>query len=405
MSQLTLIPGLALRNLLRNTRRTLITSVAVVAGCAVLVLGWGFVNGLDENAIRAAEDVVTGHVVLRPPGYPMDGLSFPLDEAAPLDAAVLADLDDLGATAWAPRVVFPARITAGADSVRIRGLAYDPAREDAVFPRATAWSLDGAWPADTGELALGTELAALLGAKRGDTVILEARTRPGALNALALVVSGLVHTRNPQMDGVAWLPLAAAEPLLLLDGARTHVALRYDRRPDSVVATLPQSGWSAVTSVTEVADILAVNDVRRRAISVMVFILMAIAATGIANTVIMATYERVREIGTLRALGLSENGVKLLFLTEGAAMGAGAAAAGTLLGALVVLHYQRVGIDLSSVAASAGELSFSTILYLQFTWGPVFAAMAFGVGISVLASLQPALHAARMNPADAVRAD
>ena len=136
-----------------------------------------------------------------------------------------------------------------------------------------------------------------------------------------------------------------------------------------------------------------------------VFILLAIAGTGIANTVVMAAYERVREIGTLQAMGMSRNGIRGLFLLEGGIMGLTAGLLGAILGSGVVLHFAQNGIDLSGLAQASGAMNFSTILYMRFNAEVVGWALAFGVGVSLLASIYPAQHAARMNPADAVRAD
>ncbi|HNC94883.1 MAG TPA: hypothetical protein PKW90_02100, partial [Myxococcota bacterium] len=72
---------LSFRNVLRNPGRTAITSVAVVAGVALMILGWGLVDGVDENVLRASSQTMTGDVLLRPVDYPTDGTSFPLDKA------------------------------------------------------------------------------------------------------------------------------------------------------------------------------------------------------------------------------------------------------------------------------------------------------------------------------------
>jgi len=119
----------------------------------------------------------------------------------------------------------------------------------------------------------------------------------------------------------------------------------------------------------------------------------------------MAAYERVREIGTLQAMGMSRNGIRGLFLLEGGIMGLTAGLLGAAIGSAVVLHFAQHGIDLSGMARASGEMNFSTILYMRFDFNMVLWALSFGIGISILASIYPAQHAARMNPADAVRAD
>ncbi len=138
---------------------------------------------------------------------------------------------------------------------------------------------------------------------------------------------------------------------------------------------------------------------------------MAIAATGIANTVLMAAHERVREIGTLRAMGLNRRGVVGLFVFEGLVMGG----LGGLLGALVGGGYNHKlsvdGIDLSSIIEGAGSggiydsIPMSTMLYTEFSAAVTIGAALVGLLVAVLSSVYPALIASRLPPAEAVRAD
>lgn len=407
---MNLLLVLAFRNLTRNLRRTLISSISVMAGVAVLILGNGFIEGLDENVIRAQEDALSGHVLLQPTGYPEDGMTLPLDASRPIDDALQAKLADPRVEAWAPRLWSFTRLVSGGDSLRAKVLAYDPERDPVVFPRDT-WHVDGAWPASTGELAIGSGLANMMGLKTGDQVTLELRTRAGAINALQLRVAGVINCRNGALDNIAvWIPMSAADDLMRSEGNRSHVAVRLDsgrRGADEAKGWLPPEGWRAQTATEAVADILAINNFRRTAISLIVSILMLIAFTGIASTVVMATYERVREIGTLRAMGMGPWAIRGLFLLEGLAMGTVAALIGAAIGGGTVAWYAEHGIDLAAMdrAAASGELAFSTMLYLRFSWSEIVSAVAFGGGVAVIASLYPAHRAATLNPADAVRAE
>lgn len=401
---MTLLVPLAVRNLFRNLRRTMITSAAIVFGVAISIFGWGTVEGLDENMLRAARTTATGDVVLRPDGYPTDGLDLPIDQSAPVSPALASALDAVGP--WTSRIVFRGRLVKGVDATRVNGIAYDPAGEDRVFPRGE-WRMQGRWP-EPGktEIALGSSLARLLSVVEGDEVVLEARTRAGARNALTYTVRGIVRTDNAMLDNLgAWLPIADAQVLLAVGEERTHVMV-LTGAPERVAAGLAGKGWSATPLRTEIADVLELNGLRRRVISAVVFVIMLIAATGIANTIIMSVYERVREIGTLLALGMRQAQIRTLFLLEGGLMGLAAGLFGATIGSLVVLHFERVGITLGETAMNASsEMAVSAKLYLKLVPGQVAAMVGFGVAVAVLASLWPARHAASLNPADAVKAD
>ena len=407
-----LILSLAVRNLFRNTRRTVITSGAVVFGVALQVLGWGLVDGLDDNFLRAVSTTTTGDILLRPPEYPTDGLSYPLEEAAAPPA-----LTGFSGEA-ASRVLFSARVVHKADAARAVGVAYDPDQDYRVFPRER-WRVQGVWPdAGQSQVALGDALGRLLGVGVGDEVVVQARTVAGAQNALSYTITALVHTDNGQLDNTAvWLRMDAADALLQLQGRRTHLSLHVGTLEDAAVVRdrLQAAGaftgpdgklWDAKTTREEAADMLAINDIRRRAILMLVGVIMAIAATGIANTVIMAAYERVREIGTLLALGMKRRDVSLLFLTEGAMLGLGAGSVGAAIGTAGVLYWQFNGIVLGEETMKAtGNLPVSAIIYTHFNWAPVIGSLVFSALVAIFASVQPARFASRLNPADAVRAD
>lgn len=395
---------LALRNLFRNTRRSVITAMTVTFGVALQILGWGLIDGLDENFLRAVRTTTTGDILLRPDGYPTDGLTYPLDQTA-----TAPDLTGKLDAVAAPRTEFLGRIVKGAEASRVMGIAYDAVQDPLVFPREN-FQIEGAWPAgDADEVVLGTGLASLVGAKVGDSVVIQTRTVDGAQNAYSYTVSGIVRTDSNGLDNNgAWLDSRVADRLLSLGARRSHVALKLPYGADRVAAkaALAGLGWTATTTEEEAADMLAINTIRRVALAIVVVIIMIIAALGIANTVIMAAYERVREIGTLLSLGMRKRDVSAMFLLEGLVLGVCAGIVGSIMGIAAVKYWEFNPIELPPEGLKAGrDMAISAFIYAKFRWPPVFAALSFSAVIAVLASVWPARWAANQNPADAVRAD
>jgi putative ABC transport system permease protein len=146
-------------------------------------------------------------------------------------------------------------------------------------------------------------------------------------------------------------------------------------------------------------------------LNIIALALVAIAAAGIANTILMAAYERVREIGALRAMGMTRLGVLGLFVGEGLLTGLAGSLAGAAIGGWLVYKYSRDGIDLTGLVATVGSkgvynsIPFSAMLYTSFSWAIVLGAAAFGLMVAVLSSIYPAVLASRLLPAEAVRAD
>lgn len=399
---MSLVLLLAFRNLTRNAVRTALSSVAVVMGVALLILGFGMVDGLDENVLRTQIDSVSGHVILRAPSVDPDALSNEVSDLQPIPASLEQKLADYE---WTPRLLFDAWLGGGSDVFRARGVAYDPTRDSAVF-RRDDFQIEGEWP-ESGGVVVGVHVAELLDLQVGQQVNLQARTAQGAINALSYPVAGIVRTHNPMLDNFAvLLPMPDALALTLASGP-SLVAIRLDNRERAPeVAAALQGEWTASTFRDEARDLLALNQFRRKVIQFVVLMLMAIAATGIANTIIMAAYERVREIGTLLAMGMSPGQVRALFLTEGTAMGLLAGSVGGVLGSLANGYLSVNGVDISNAMEKTGSaLAFSSIIYTSFSWTSVAFAVAFGATIAVIASWIPANMASRLNPADAIRAD
>jgi putative ABC transport system permease protein len=404
---------LAIRNVLRQWRRNLLSMVSIVAGVFVLVFSRGFVHGLKENILRAQIDSVSGHVMAVPAEYPTFGIQNPVDNLLTLDDATRTWLDEHSA-AWTTRVLFVPRAIKGRDAMRIRVVGFDPTRDSAVFPR-DAWRVDGALPTAPDDILLSKGVGKILGVGKGDTIVLEARTAAGAMNALEVKVSGIVTTTNPVIDRLgAFAPTPLLDALVQPQGKFSHLSLRLDDRDKApeVAAALRAKlpGARVSTYAEEGADMVAVQDLRQRILDILALALMAISATGIANTVLMATYERVREIGTLQALGMTRRSVVGLFVMEGLVLGVLGSALGAALGAATVYRFSVHGIDLSPFIekASAGggyeNVSFSTMLYMESSAAIVVVAFAFGLVVAVLASLYPAVFASRLSPADSVRA-
>ncbi len=149
-----LVFGLAFRNLFRNKRRNAISSVAIIAGVFALIMGNGLIDGLDEITIKSQEDVLGGHVLIRPTDFPTDGRNYPLDKTLIPSPQLLEQLENTEIKAWTKRLWFRARLIREADSTRIKVVSYQPDQEPVVFPR-DKWSVEGSWPAKPDELAIG----------------------------------------------------------------------------------------------------------------------------------------------------------------------------------------------------------------------------------------------------------
>jgi putative ABC transport system permease protein len=407
---------LALKNVLRRYGRTSLSTVSIIAGVAILILGRGFVNGTTENIVRAQIDTMSGHLMAIPADYPGTGFRHPVDNLIEAPPEVSGWLDK-NAKAWTRRTLFVARGVHGRDAMRLRMVGFDPATDAAVFPRRD-WRIVGKAPVEEGDgVLISTGVAEIFGIEPGGAMIFETRTAEGAINALQLKVSGIVRTGNPVFDRIGcFVPQPVVDRLIIPGGRFSHLAARLDDRSDTdaaaaALANLYGDRAQVRTWAQEAQDLIELQALRRKVVDGIVLLLLLIAATGIANTVLMAAYERVREIGTLRAMGLTRGGVIALFVGEGAVMGVIGGALGALLGGWGNWKLHTEGMDLSSMIETAGStgayqnIPLSVMLYTEWSSPTILWAAVFGLVVAVLASIYPAFVATRLAPADAVRAE
>lgn len=405
-----LLLRLGLRNLVRHRLRTLLSMAAVIAGVWVLIMGKAFLRGMNENVIRGQEDTFSGHVLLRPTDYPTEAMAHPVDELLVVSDELARWLDE-HAKAWTSRTLFTPSLVVGSDRLRVRAFGFDPATDEAVFPR-TSWKLQGQVPATAEDgLLLGRGVANLLELEVGERVVLQTRTSKGAINALDVPVAGIVSVGNPAIDWLGvFVPAPLVQELVRNDGGASHVAVRVGSRQDSEAfaeqlrAKVGEAG-QVTTWQDETRDVLALQAVRQKSLDLLVVILLLMSAAAIANTVLMAAYERVREIGTLRAMGMTGREVLALFVMEGGLIGLAGGLIGAALGGAMARYWSVHGIDLTATLEDQGsQIPISAMLYLEFSETSIASAVAFGVVVAMVASVYPAYVAARMPPAEAVRA-
>lgn len=407
---MSLLLRLGLRNLVRHRLRTLLSMAAVIAGVWVLIMGKAFLRGMNENVIRGQEDTYSAHVLIRPAGYPAEAMAHPVDALLTVTPELSSWLDS-HATAWTARTLFTPSLVAGSDRLRVRAFGFDPATDEAVFPRGS-WKLRGTVPATAADgILVGRGVAHLLALEVGESVVIQTRTSKGALNALDVPVAGIVSVGNPAVD---WLGIFVPEPLteslVRNEGGVSHVAVRLPRRDAAEpfaaeLRTVLGRAGTVSTWQDETRDLLALQAIRQRALDFLVGILLLMSAAAIANTILMAAYERVREIGTLRAMGMTGREVLALFVFEGGFIGLTGGVLGALIGGAMSRYWSIHGIDLTAQLESQGsQIPIAAMLYLEFSETTIASAVLYGVVVAMLASVYPAWVAARMSPADAVRA-
>jgi putative ABC transport system permease protein len=346
---------IAIRNVARNRRRTLITLAALFIGVGVMASMRGLLNGLQRALVTNVAEGQTGALQVHRRGYMQNVLSTPLTldfSMAELLPRILAQPD---VRAVAARINFAGMVSTGDETIFMAALAVDPVAEPRVTPLREKTLEPGGhfFAADNRDgIVLTLDLARAVGLVPGGEASLLAPDRDGALSGEPVHVAGLMNLGLPGEKKIALMPLGLAQKLLKMDGRATEVAVALHTIEDSEpVAAALRARLGAGYEVHTWADVaIFVRQAMQRqnfVITLIAYAFMLLMFLGVANTMLMSVIERTREIGTMMALGVRRSKILTLFVVEALTIGALGGVAGGATGWGVVWWLGRRGITFS----------------------------------------------------------
>ncbi len=421
---------MAWRNLWRQRRRTWITASAMAIGVALTMAGLCLNDGMYELMADVMVRQRLGHVQVQHPDWP--GREALHDTLRHLDRieATIGRVE--GVRGAAPRM-FTWGLAATEDRAEgSRWVGIDLEREPAILDR-TGQLRAGRLPRAPREAAVGVELARKLRLELGSELIFIAQAADGSMANDLFTVVGTLRTGDARFDGAGVLvglhdlqdllvlPDQAHELLVVGEGMDTPedadaLAARIREALASGVcqalgpdeAASPEGGppcqvrsWRQADPQT--AQMLAMQDA---AAAIMMVIVYGVASLGILNTMLMAVFERTRELGVMRALGMARRRIMGLVLAEGVSLAAVAGTLGVALGGILDWYLVRYGLDYGSRDGKGFQfqgVSFDPHIKGAFHVEPVVVTVLVLALVAILAGLWPAWRAARLRPVDAMR--
>jgi len=407
------IVRMALRNLTRNTRRTGLSALAIVIALTMIVFAQGFIRGmLDQTADNTAR-LKTGHLRIADKDYLRQERMMPLSEAIDVGPRLDTILDGLtGVRARAKRIRFGVLLDHGDKNAPALGLGIEPEAERDIFQLQDALAEGQYLSGAENEVLLGKGLADKLGIGLGDTLVLITQTAYGSPTGANLVVRGIVESGIGQLDGTYFfISLAEAQRLLDLEGRASEVILMLDDpgRAPALAGQLRQeladAGYEGVAVVGMKSDpIMALMGFAETVYFIIYLIILLVASTAIINTMLMVVFERTREIGMMKALGMSERSVLSVLVLESGFIGLGGSIVGVLLGAAVVLLLAPHGIDFSgAMGGDANPTMLAGLVHPQLTAAAVVVSFLLGLVLSLLVGVLASRRAGKLSPAEALR--
>lgn len=422
---------LALRNLILQRKRYALMATAVLIGFVLVTLLTSLAQGALETVQSKAARYFAGHVSITGYEQRRQQISDP--------GAVVAAVQDSNVALRnvARRTVYyrqDSRLFFGGQSIRQRrlvGVDFDAEFDELSTLSFSAGGVDGMLGSPGSNGVLISDVAArLLGARLGDDVSLFLTTDDGQLNTETLIVRGIfeetgifgyvTYMHNSDLNRLVGRSAGAATDVAvyLRSGANTAVAAEALRRRlaqdfrvfppvlsredfgDVVDRSVAQETLAIQSLDAHLAEIKDLIDAFLLVSNFVVALFMFIVMFGILNTYRVLLHQRTREIGTMRALGMSRGGVKAVFLLEAAGLAVFASLIGFLLGSVVVYFAGMVGIDAGPAVAMFTEQGR---LMLSIQPRVVLLNVALMVAAVLVAAWAPAHRASRLDPVQALR--
>jgi ABC-type lipoprotein release transport system permease subunit len=397
---------MAFRDLGRNKRRSILSSLAVAVGLSLLLLMAAVVAGEMRGATQNTIQLQSGHLQVRAESYDENKISLKWEDLIASPQQVIDQLKSIPQVRFAtPRLVASGIVALKDNSRGVQVLGIDPDSEANQIFRQGMIAGDFLTPDDREGIIIGKPLAEKFDVQVGDQVSLLINRSSGDTDEQLFTVRGVYNTNVSNYDeNTVFMPLAKAQAFA---GAEDHaslifVMLQEQAQADLVADALQDSGFQILTWLDMNEFVVQLEDLANTYMVFLYLIVLAITATVVVNTLVMAVFERTREIGILSAIGMKGRRIMSMFLMEATLLATGGILGGLLLGGLAVAYFTKYGIYIGDYGIS-GILMGNTIyayIRMQDALGLTIATYV----ITLIASLYPAVLAARMEPVEALHA-
>ena len=401
-----LLIKLAWRNIFRNTRRTVLAGLAMGIGLAAMIFTDALIVGMDQSMVRTATHTFLGQAQIHAEGF---RATFEVEKTIRDLERVLRSLDgEAQIKSYALRTQAFAMLTSPADFGTITLFGIDPEHEQAVSKIDEAL-VQGDYIEERGQILVGSKLAEILTVDLGDRVVVTvAQAGSGELMQEMFRIRGIFHLNIREMDAnMAFIKLDQAQELLGL-GARAHeIALHFERIAMAGDPSLEfwkrygQNGNEALGWKQLVPELDAALQLSQFSMFMVTLILFGVVALSTMNTLFMSLYERMFEFGILRAVGTRPFRMAALVLFEAGGLALVSIGIGLILGCAVTYYVSLYGIDYIGIeygGVTFRELIYPIIVPGRFIFFPLWVFL-----FALVASIYPAVFAARIKPAVAMR--
>jgi putative ABC transport system permease protein len=362
----------------------------------------GIIRNVNDNIIT----LVSGHINIMTPEYKRRERLLPLSESIRLDDEFVRATSNKEIEFISPRIKFGVLLGEEELSIPALGYAFIPEMESYISKLDNRIT-EGQYIA-TGEQAaiLGTKLAERLNMKVGDTLTIITRTAYDSPTGTNVVIKGLFETGIGGVDrSLFYIPLDIGQYMLDMEGYATEVVVQVYNKDRAIAVAEDIHAQTGLLAIPfQHNKMLRYINVAYIIYGILYFVILLVACSTIANTMLMVVFERTREIGMMKAMGLNTWGVIGLLIIEAGAIGLVGSLVGTIVGSVLSYWLKFQGIDISMTSSTASQsMPFGPIIYLSPTPFLVFGAFIFGLVATIVVAYLPISRVTKLEPAKALK--
>ena len=401
---------MSLRNLARNKRRSALSAIAIAVGTALLLFMSATIRGEMRGSLELTINLRTGHLQIHTEDYKDENMSLKRVDMIETPLEISNQIEELSQVkAASPRLNVSGIVAFKNETIGVQVIGIDPPSAANAIYREGLVKGEFLTADDREGVLIGLPLAESLDLGPGDSIDLIVNTSEGDTDEQRFTIRGVYTTDTPGYDkATIFMPLEKAQTITRTDNYASMIYILLHEMDDTAaVKEAIQAPGYIVEDWEELNKLLII--VEQLSNAMMFFfnlMVLGVTSTVIMNTLLMAVYERTREMGILGALGMKARQVKALFLTEATLLAIGGVVIGLAIGVPLVLYYSQVGFFLGDMGISANSsFMFGNSIYPYPTVGDAVSVSIAALLITILSGYYPASQASKLEPVDALHSN
>ena len=401
---------MSLRNLARNKRRSALSAIAIAIGTALLLFMSATIRGEMRGALDLTINLRTGHLQIHTEDYKDENMSLKRVDMIEAPLEISNQIEEIAQVkAASPRLNASGIVAFKNETIGVQIIGIDPPSAANAIYREGLVKGDFLSADDREGVLIGLPLAESLDLGPGDSIDLIVNTSEGDTDEQRFTIRGVYTTDTPGYDkATIFMPLEKAQTISRTENYASMIYILLHEMDDTAaVKEAIQAPGYIVEDWEELNKLIII--VEQLSNAMMIFfnlMVLGVTSTVIMNTLLMAVFERTREMGILGALGMKSRQVKALFLTEATLLAIGGVIIGLAIGVPLVIYYAQVGFFLGDMGISANSsFMFGNSIYPYPTVGDAVSVSIAALLVTILSGYYPASQASKLEPVEALHSN